>query len=64
MTPKAVLNAIKETERFVKAARALLATQEKKDAGYFYPSKEGGACRRASMDLTRALAEMRRKQWD
>lgn len=55
-----VKKAISEAERFVAAARKyLLAEQAKKESWYGVP-KESGACRRASMDLTRALSEMRK----
>lgn len=65
MTPQNIRAAIKEARVFVAKAEALLA-REKADADHpfrTYPltgSKESGATRRASLDLTRALAEMRK----
>ena len=59
MTDEKILNAIREAERFIrkaKSARGAFADNKYAWNG----TKETGACRRASMDLTRALAEMRR----
>ena len=49
--------AIMEAQRFVKTAFAW--KKRIKEDGSVWTSKEGGACKRASMDLTRALAAMR-----
>lgn len=49
--------AISEAERFILAA--VLWESKLSERGVF-ASKEGGAAKRASMDLTRALANMRR----
>ena len=56
--------AIAEAERFLDRAKDALARH---DAGRHFPemdylasSRESGALRRASLDLTRALADMRR----
>jgi len=55
-----VLAAIKESQRFQQRARELLHINGNAEiSSYQYP-RESGACRRASMDLTRALADMRR----
>ena len=59
--------AITEAERFLKRAKALPKPVTRqfygKDAGSYvddsFPPKNGGEIRRASMDLTRALAELR-----
>lgn len=65
MTPQNIRAAIAEAKRFVTAAEDLLA-REHTDSGQphrIYPlsgSKASGATRRASLDLTRALAEMRK----
>jgi len=57
MTKDKILEAKFEAERFlVKADNMLLV---KPDLYWCYP-KESGALRRSSMDLTRALAEMRK----
>lgn len=53
---RAKLNAaVAEAERFIKRAKAWDAR-----AIEWKGTKEGGALRRASMDLTRALADLRR----
>jgi hypothetical protein len=61
MRPSTVILARTEAERFLRKADALLGTLE---AGYkdygFSGSKQSAACKRASLDLTRALAVMRR----
>lgn len=60
-----VLAAITEAERFLESARRLLLTREFTDwrevthLGVCAP-KESGDTRRKSMDLTRALADLRR----
>ena len=51
-------SAITEAQRFVQTAFAW-KKRIKKD-GSVWTSKEGGACKRASMDLARALSELRR----
>jgi hypothetical protein len=50
--------AIAEAERFLNQARELQAEQSA--AKYITGSRLSGATRRASMDLTRALADLRR----
>lgn len=61
--------AIAEAERFLERAKAVPEPIEcpadwRADGGTFLddsiPPKDGGAVRRASMDLTRALADLRR----
>jgi len=49
--------AVAEAERFIKRAEALADNPPRYD---FLGNKETGAIRRASMDLTRALADLRR----
>lgn len=67
----AVEQARREAQRFIERCNTLLATDvDTYDAAterrlparwkYYGAPKEQGAVRRASMDLTRALAEMRR----
>ena len=59
MIPDKICDAIFEAKRFIEKAK--LAMKQAEDADVpLDPSREAGACRRASMDLTRALAEMRR----
>ena len=48
--------AIKEAAKFIECAHAWKARLRH----YSIASKEGGACKRSSLDLTRALAEMRK----
>lgn len=69
MTPESIRKAIADAERFIKAAEECLATVETLNAGsaineieYMPPSKLSGALRRASMDLTRSLANMRQSR--
>lgn len=63
--------AIAEAERFLKRAKAIKPPERvpadwKKDGSTFLdesiPPKESGAVKRASMDLTRALADLRRPE--
>ena len=59
MTQTKVNEAIKEAQEFIK--RAKVAVDEASDNRYgMWGSKATGALRRKSMDLTRALAEMRK----
>lgn len=51
--------AIREAQRFIEAASKALETMHPVDMCPYGNSKTGAA-RRASMDLTRALAEMRK----
>ena len=75
MNRRTTEEAVREAERFIARARKLLKEDDRvkqleKEAekegryvhisGPFYGSRESGSARRASMDLTRALAEMRR----
>lgn len=62
MTPDSLNAAIHEAERFLAAARRLQQRddyQQTAAAGRLWPSADTGACRRASMDLTRSLAVLR-----
>ena len=54
MNAKSVANAIREAKRLMELAKLL------SDEQFCSGGKLTGAARRASMDLTRALAEMRR----
>jgi len=49
-----------EAQRFLRAINSLKSAEEGNKASYHTNPKESGAVRRASMDLTRALAEMRK----
>ncbi len=60
MNTQTLQAAITEAERFLAQAKNL--QKEQPGAGiYFTASKATGAIRRASMDLTRALADLRRR---
>lgn len=52
--------AITEAERFLDLARELQAQAKSTDWSYIQGTAASGATRRASMDLTRALADLRR----
>lgn len=59
MTPDKIKEAISEAERFIdRAEKALKDFEEKRYAWNGTPAT--GSCKRASMDLTRALADMRK----
>ncbi len=62
MNSRTLQAAIAEAERFLDLARELQQTQqtERINAVFFIGSRITGATRRASMDLTRALADLRR----
>ena len=53
-------SAITEAQRFIQTAFAWKKRIEKDEDGLVWTSKEGGACKRASMDLSRSLTELRR----
>ena len=65
----ALQNAIAEAERFLRVAKKVKIVRGKYDDDDGEPylhimdyKKESAACRRASMDLTRALSAMRKPQ--
>ena len=62
MDQKIIKEAEREAVRFLKALRDWYDRMEadRRDGLVFLATREGGALRRASMDLTRALAEMRK----
>ena len=65
MTPQTIRAAIIEAQRFIATADDLLERNQTDASQEYrtYPltgSKASGATRRASLDLTRALAEMRK----
>ena len=55
-----VNEAITEARRFIQRAEAWKKVEAEKAKSYYNNPKESGAMRRASMDLTRALAKMRK----
>ena len=65
MKTKEIEKTVKEAKRFIAAAELCLAARKQTyvHGDYTYhpdAPKESGATRRASLDLTRQLAEMRR----
>lgn len=64
MDPKKLLDryiaAMMEAERFMNAAQAAVDRIQAEQSSYFTGSKETAAAKRASLDLTRALADLRR----
>ncbi len=52
--------AVFEAKRFLKRVDELKRKSNKEDKHYFWQPKETGAIRRASMDLTRSLASLRK----
>ncbi len=58
MNKDKVIKAVAEAKRFLATVKD--ANDRDRTGDYYSPSKESGALKRASMDLTRALAEMRR----
>jgi len=66
MTVISLKRAIEEAKRFIRAAEEVEITlvtpddETTRTYSYVVTGKESAACKRASMDLTRALAEMRK----
>lgn len=60
MTVKQLIKAEDEARRFLATVHELMKKYPKSVEGSFWASKESGAVRRSSMDLTRALAELRK----
>jgi hypothetical protein len=65
MNKKEIEETVKEAERFIKKAKEYLKASSKTHGAGAYifhaaAPKESGATRRASMDLTRQLAQMRK----
>lgn len=54
MTDRKVKQALGEAYKFIKLGEDLVSTPD-----HLTRAKKSGACRRSSMDLTRALARMR-----
>lgn len=62
MNHKTLQAAVEKAEAFIDAARAVRIEKSAYGGDYLYLNgpRETGAAKRASMDLTRALADMRR----
>lgn len=57
MSPESIRKAIRDAEIFISRAQIV---KRQIEMSLYGPSKESGALRRASMELTRSLAEMRK----
>jgi hypothetical protein len=55
--------AILEAERFLKKAKIAKKEIPWSDGGFIYQSRKAAACKRASLDLTMALADLRRSDY-
>lgn len=60
MTPKTLKTAITEAERFLRKAKKVTTWMTLDGVVLIDEGKYSAACKRASMDLTRALAELRK----
>lgn len=61
MRRQEIVNAVEEARRFLIRAEDVLGSKSDTDSETYYGGSKGtGALRRASLDLTRALAELRR----
>ena len=52
--------AVEEAKRFIAKTQEVKAPRDDRLSPYAEPGPEVAACKRASLDLTRALAKMRR----
>lgn len=65
MTPDALEESIQEAERFLARAKSLaekIYVHPRSGYRYVPSGADSGAVRRASMDLTRTLAKLRRRE--
>lgn len=60
ITKEKLKHSINEAKRFLERANELLECEEHRHLEYYSYTKQCGAVRRASMDLTRSLAELRK----
>ena len=60
MTPAAVITARKEAERFLKRIAEYEETENFKNDSSITGCKQAAAVKRSSMDLSRALSDLRR----
>ena len=63
MIAKRLDAAIAEAKRFLKTAAECKKIQDQ-DSEYIHAGVETGAAKRASMDLTRALSQLRKSDYD
>ncbi len=59
MRAKTLKRSIEEAKRFIKAAEAVSTWKSDNGNVYVNSGKEAAACKRASMDLSRALSDLR-----
>ena len=62
LTVEAIRKAENEARRFIAAANKAVERIKSESTVAWSGCKETGACRRASLDLTRALADMRSRE--
>lgn len=60
MKPGQLEDAVEEARRFIAKAAEVRPPRDDRMSPYAEPGPEVAACKRASMDLTRALAKLRR----
>lgn len=60
MTKRTIMKAMKEAREFITRANALLTDHEASQFMEYSGNSKTGSLRRQSMELTRALAEMRK----
>ena len=60
MTPETITEAINEAKKFIRLANEAIVEHEESGNHAMWGTKKTGALRRSSMDLTRALSEMRK----
>ena len=58
-----IKEAMKEAKEFIERAKAVLERRKIEGKAVYFGCKETGALRRKSMDLTRALARLRKNRW-
>lgn len=62
MRPERIMKVRNECERLISRIDELMLVSHDNPVSGYYP-RESGAVRRASLDLTRALADMRKPDW-
>ena len=59
MKAETTMASIRDAERFIEAAKLALSTEFDKDKKYYRGGKNCATAKRASMDLSRSLANLR-----
>lgn len=62
MDPEILQTCVEEAERFIFMANKMATARQERGDSVLFGSKESGAVRRSSLDLTRALAELRQRR--